>query len=88
MTSGNKNVTAKTDIVELNGGERVVYFELNGFKCSAKVPLDYNFNENITYIGSFGIDISEDYINHLLLLMIYNQYYILYLYNLIFFVLS
>ena len=36
------------EIVELTGSERIVYFELNGSKCSAKIPLDYKFDKDIT----------------------------------------
>ena len=35
------------EIVEMTGGERIVYFYLNGSKCSAKLPLDYNIKEKI-----------------------------------------
>ena len=31
----------------MTGGERVVYFSLNDCKCSAKIPLDYNFDNKI-----------------------------------------
>lgn len=48
MISGEKCITAKTDIVEMTGGERNIYFSLNGAKCSAKVPLSYEFNDNLT----------------------------------------
>lgn len=47
MTSGDKVLHAMPDIVEMTGGERIVYFELNGTKCSAKIPLEYQFNEKI-----------------------------------------
>ena len=47
MISGNKEITVKTDIVEMSGGDRNVYFELNGSKCSAKVPLEYQCGESI-----------------------------------------
>ena len=47
MISGNKEITVKTDIVEMSGGDRNVYFELNGSKCSAKVPLEYHCGESI-----------------------------------------
>lgn len=48
MLEGEYEVLANTDIVEMNGGERTVYFNLNGEKCYAKVPLNYVFNEKIT----------------------------------------
>ena len=47
MTAGNVPVIAKTDIVEMCGGERNIYFSLNGSKCSAKFPLEYAFNDNV-----------------------------------------
>ncbi len=47
MITGNQIISAKTDIIEMSGGERIVYFELNGAKCSAKIPLDYKFDDNI-----------------------------------------
>ncbi len=47
MTEGSISIKVKTDIVEMSGGERIVYFELNGSKCSAKVPLDYQFSDEI-----------------------------------------
>ena len=31
----------------MTGGERIVYFNLNGSKCSARVPLDYPIGEKI-----------------------------------------
>lgn len=48
MIKGNSLINAKTDIVEMVGGERIVYFDLNGSKCTAIVPLEYLFDENIT----------------------------------------
>lgn len=47
MINGSVKLTVKPDIVEMTGGERIVYFELNGSKCSAKLPLDYNFGESL-----------------------------------------
>ena len=47
MVSGNHSLSAKVDIVEMNGGEKTVYFNLNGEKCSAKIDLNYPLNENI-----------------------------------------
>jgi len=48
MISGSKSITVPVDIIEMTGGERIVYFNLNGSKCSARVPLDYTVNEQIT----------------------------------------
>lgn len=42
MISGNTDISVKTDIVEMSGGEKTAYFDLNGSKCSAKVPMDYD----------------------------------------------
>jgi len=47
MISGNNIISVETDIVEMSGAERNVYFELNGAKCLAKVPIDYNFSNTI-----------------------------------------
>ena len=48
MITGNTDITVPVDIVEMTGGERIIYYYLNGSKCTAKVPLDYEFNDNIT----------------------------------------
>lgn len=47
MTSGNSIVVAKTDIIEMTGGERNVYLDINGARCVAKVPLDYPCDNEI-----------------------------------------
>ena len=41
MTTGTKSIYVKPEIVELTGGEKSVYFTLNGCKCSARIPADY-----------------------------------------------
>ena len=43
MTCGDNIITVKPDIIEMTGSERIVYFNLNNSKCSAKIPLDYSF---------------------------------------------
>lgn len=48
MISGNTSVTVPVDIVEMTGGDKMVYFSLNGNKCSARVPVDYGFDKYIT----------------------------------------
>ena len=48
MISGDKSITVPVDIVEMTGGDKIVYFYLNGSKCTAKVPLDYEFDDKIT----------------------------------------
>ncbi len=47
MVNGNSSIFVKPDIVEMTGGERIVYFYLNNCKCSARVPLDYPVNETL-----------------------------------------
>ena len=47
MIAGDVSIKVKPEIIEMAGGERIVYFNLNGSKCSAKVPLDYPIGENI-----------------------------------------
>ena len=47
MICGDTVLTVPTDITENTGSEKIVYFNLNGAKCSAKVPADYNFSDKI-----------------------------------------
>ena len=47
MIAGDVSIKVKPEIIEMTGGERLVYFNLNGSKCSARVPLDYPIGENI-----------------------------------------
>ena len=47
MISGEISIKVKPEIVEMTGGERIVYFSLNGNKCSARVPLDYKIGKMI-----------------------------------------
>lgn len=47
MISGYEAFEVPVDIVEMTGGERIVYFYLNGSKCTARVPMDYKFDKNI-----------------------------------------
>ncbi len=47
MTTGSMSINVPTDIVEMTGGERNVYFNLNGSKCVAKVPLDYACTDTV-----------------------------------------
>lgn len=54
MTSGNINIEVIPDIIEMNGSERTVYFELNNAKCSAKIPTTENNTDKITL--SFSVD--------------------------------
>ena len=47
MIAGDFSIKVKPEIIEMTGGERIVYFNLNGSKCSARVPLDYPIGEKI-----------------------------------------
>ena len=47
MINGNNSVIVNTDIKEMSGGERIIYFDLNGSKCTAKVPIDYTCDDKI-----------------------------------------
>ena len=47
MIVGDNYINVPIDIVEMTGSEKIVYFYLNGSKCSAKIPNDYNCTENI-----------------------------------------
>ncbi len=47
MIAGDVSIKVKPEIIEMTGGERIVYFNLNGSKCSARVPLDYPIGEKI-----------------------------------------
>ena len=47
MINGDYSVVANTDIKEMSGGERIIYFDLNGSKCTAKVPIDYTCDDKI-----------------------------------------
>ena len=42
MTSGDMSISVIPEIIEMTGGDRIVYFYLNGSKCSARIPLEYN----------------------------------------------
>lgn len=57
MLKGSTKVFAKTDIVEMTGGEKNIYFELNGAKCSAKIPMNYYYNEEI----ELNLDVKDMY---------------------------
>jgi len=54
MISGDTSVTVPVDIVEMTGSERIVYFYLNGAKCTAKVPLDYSVSNQITLMLGYN----------------------------------
>jgi len=47
MINGNNSIFVNPEIIEMTGGERIVYFYLNGSKCSARIPLDYNFYDKL-----------------------------------------
>lgn len=48
MINGSTPISVPVDITEMTGGEKIVYFYMNGSKCTARVPLDYEFDTNIT----------------------------------------
>ena len=45
MINGDCSIFVKPEIIEMTGGERIIYFYLNGNKCSARIPLDYAIDE-------------------------------------------
>lgn len=47
MLNGVSPIFAKPQISEMIGGEKIVYFMLNGSRCSAKVPLEYSYDDKI-----------------------------------------
>lgn len=47
MISGNNKITVQPLIIEMSGGERILYFTLNDCRCSARVPLDYACGDNV-----------------------------------------
>ncbi len=57
MLTGSKNINANIDIIEMTGGEKNIYFELNGAKCCAKAPIDFKSEDNI----ELKLDIKDMY---------------------------
>lgn len=47
VCGGEINLSADVDIVELLGSEKIVYFNLGGSKCSAKIPADSAVDKTI-----------------------------------------
>ena len=47
MNNGEYKITVKPEIVEMTGGERLVYFDINNSKCVAKLPIDYKVDDKI-----------------------------------------
>lgn len=47
MICGNNSISVNTDIIEMSGSERIVYFDLNGSKCSARIPLEYSCSDKL-----------------------------------------
>lgn len=45
MLNGAVSIFVIPEIVEMTGGDKIVYFTLNGSKCSARVPIDYSIGE-------------------------------------------
>lgn len=54
MISGTTTIVVKPEIVEMTGGERIVYFYLNGNKCSARIPIDYKFDDKLNLCVSIS----------------------------------
>lgn len=48
IENSNYNLTVPVDISEMLGSEKIVYFEINGAKCSAKVDAQKHFDKEIT----------------------------------------
>ncbi len=42
----NIEINAKINFIEILGGEKLLYFEINGQKCTLKGKFDYNLNED------------------------------------------
>lgn len=47
MLAGDYTLAVPIDIVEMTGCDKIVYFYLNGSKCSARVPIDYVLGDSI-----------------------------------------
>ena len=48
MLAGDVEINVKPDIIEMTGGEKNIYFEINDSKCVAKIPLDYPLEERVS----------------------------------------
>ena len=47
MISGDVIINVEPYITEMTGSERIIYFYLNDAKCAAKLPLNYNYKEDV-----------------------------------------
>ena len=47
MINGGMSIRAKVEMSEMIGGEKIAYFKLNNAICSAKIPLNYKFDDSI-----------------------------------------
>ena len=47
MICGSTEIDITPEIVEMTGGDRIIYFTLNDCKCSARIPQDYSFNNKV-----------------------------------------
>ena len=47
MTFGDIRFSANIEISEMLGSEKIAYFNINGLKCSAKLPPDYDVKDKI-----------------------------------------
>lgn len=57
MISGTTTIVVNPEIIEMTGGEKIVYFYLNGNKCSARIPIDYKFDDQL----NLSVSISDMY---------------------------
>ena len=54
MISGKTTIVVLPEIVEMTGGEKIVYFYLNESKCSARIPIDYKFDDKLNLCVSIS----------------------------------
>ena len=47
VNQGEIKLTVDVDITELLGSEKIAYFNIDGKKCSAKLPSDYNIGKTL-----------------------------------------
>ena len=57
MISGATSLKVQMNFIEMTGSERIVYFDLNNSRCSAKLPLDYYYDKDIV----LNLDVKDFY---------------------------
>ena len=57
MISGATSLKVQMNFIEMTGSERIVYFDLNNSRCSAKLPLDYYYDNDIV----LNLDVKDFY---------------------------